>query len=157
MLGQIVVRSPRQGDRLRNVRNGLYPRSAQREDADFQTTAIHLCDASAAHVEDLLPKFGRWEVLFGVTRVDRFGQREVLFQGNFADRLRRLRLRRIHCMLAHMRGVRGLRISKNPCGCDRCRTEFEEPAPGDSIFLVCWLQTSFSTDDCVASVDHFHQ
>jgi hypothetical protein len=132
----------------------LYPRSAQREDADFQTTAIHLCDASAADVEDRLPKFGRWKVLFGVAGVDCFGGREGLFQSDLARRLRRLRLRRIHRMLAHRRGVQGpwhlresprLRALPNRVRGTR--------APGDSIFLVCWLQASFRTDraTCVAS------
>ena len=73
-------------------------RRCQGKDAGIETTAIHLGDASAAEVENLMAS-SRREISHRVTCLDIFGKDEMLFESDFARHRPRGRFRAIQRIL----------------------------------------------------------
>jgi hypothetical protein len=63
---QVVIRTPRDLDRLIGIRNRLDSGSDERDDANLNAPSVHLCDAPAAQVFDLALKFRPSECVTGL-------------------------------------------------------------------------------------------
>src|SRR5579859_7263536 len=80
VFSQVVIRTPRDFDRLIGIWNRLDSRSDERDDANFNVPSVHLCDAPAAQVFDLTLKFrsseGRVTGPLGSGKIEVFFQRD---------------------------------------------------------------------------------
>jgi hypothetical protein len=85
LAGEKVVGAAGDVGRAPRIRNGLDRRGVERQEHELHAAAVHLAQAVLLDVQDPLLKLGPDRVAEESLRiVERFGDREMLFQANLA-------------------------------------------------------------------------